>query len=649
MQTAFVDARASVNRVFDTFFVPPTVESVDVWADENRVLPKETSAESGPWRTDRTPYARQIMRDLSDDSPYEDIVLMCSTQLVKSETGLNWLGSIIDQTPAPMMIVQATVDTAKRYSRQRVGPMIAACPTLRHKVKDSRSRDSGNTLQMKEFPGGVLVITGANSAAGLASMPARFIHFDERDDYPDDVDGQGEPTRIARARQDTFFRRKRLISSSPKRPKGESRIESDFQSGTRFYFEVPCPHCDAEQRLNFEHLSMAGDAAVYTCPHCGADVDEYHKNDMLAAGKWVAENPGAKVRSYHLNSLYSPLGWLSWQALLEEYDEAKLALDRGDDAPMKAFKNTRLAETFEEKTDKVDGGDLKDRAEDYPLREVHRRALLLTAGVDVQDNRFEISVYAWGPQEESWIVDHAILFADPSQKAAWDKLDDYLQSTFESTEGLSIPIEAAAVDTGGHFTHEVYAFTRRRRRYFAVKGAERPGLPVKGKSSLQDVNWQGKIIPKGVRLHFVGTDSAKDLLHNRLRMKREGAGYIHLCKELSDDFFEGMTSEHRVKVKTARGIRSAWAKKKGNGRNEPWDCAVYALFAAHSIDVPRYTEKMWEIRRKLLARRKEPHREPATPSAIPVEAESAEPGVQQKLARVHRPPRARRGGFVSNW
>jgi phage terminase large subunit GpA-like protein len=639
--------RQFIDAMLAKHFAPRIVVPVDQWADENRVLPRETSAEAGPFRTDRTPYARQIMRDLSDDSPFEDVVLMCATQLVKSETGLNWLGSIIDQTPAPVMVVQATVETGKRYSRQRIASMIRSSKALKGKVRDARERDSGNTLLMKDFPDGALVVTGANSAAGLASMPAQYIHFDERDDYPDDVDGQGDPTKIARARQDTFLRRKRLTSSTPKRAKGRSRIEEEFKAGTRFYYHVACPDCTESFRFEFEGLVMAESGTVrYACPHCGSLIDEHHKTEMLAAGEWIAEDPNAKARSYHLNSLYSPLGWLSWRALVDEYNEALEAQKLGNDAPMKAFLNTRLAKTFEEKTDKLESDDLRERAEDYPLRQVPAMACALTAGVDVQDNRFEVTVYAWAPREESWVVDYTQLHCDPASDSAWQKLDDYLKSTFVAADGRRLPVAAAAIDTGGHFTHQVYAFCRNRKRTFAVKGAERPGLPVKGKSSTVDVNYRGKIIPNGVRLWFVGTDSAKDLLHNRMRMKHEGPGFLHVSDELPDEFFEGMTSEERKRIKTARGMRSTWVKKSSNARNEPLDCTVYALFAAHVLDLPRYTETMWNRlrQRQEKARDAAPEQVEAETQGLPAAPVSAPPATAR---RVFQPQRS--GGFVTRW
>ncbi|MFA5941426.1 MAG: phage terminase large subunit family protein [Sinimarinibacterium sp.] len=631
-----------------THFVPRQLDHIDVWADANRVLPKETSAEHGHFRTDRTPYARQILRDLSDDSPCEDVVLCCATQLVKSETGLNWLGWIIDQNPGPVMIVQATVENGKRYVHQRINPMIRNCPSLRSKVKEARSRDSANTTFMKQFPGGFLVITGANSGAGLASMPARFLHFDERDDYPDDVDGQGEPTKIARSRQDTFRRRKRLTSSAPKRAKGDSRIVKEFEAGTRFYYHVRCPHCTHQQRLIFERLKrVSDDAAAYACSSCSALIAEHHKEALLAGGEWVAEAPLAKVRSYHLNSLYSPLGWLSWSALLAEYEEAVQAVERGDDELLRTFVNLRQALAYEERNDKVDKDELSKRAEAYPLRRIPRGGLVLIAGVDTQDNRFEIVVYAYGEDEECWVVDYTVLFGDLAQPDVWTKLDGYLQTRFPHEDGQTLGIEAAVMDTQGHFTHEVYNFCRYRRRMFAIRGVSRPNLPIKGRSSMVDVNYRGKIIKSGARLWQVGVDRAKDLLHNRLRIAQPGPGFIHVSNELPEPFFGGMASEQRVRKKTAHGFRHVWEPKPETPRNEPWDCSVYALFGAQALDLHKYTPAMWQRLRDRVA---PVQGNMFTPSIEPPSANAAEVTEQRvvqtpapaRRARTQSPGRAKR-------
>ncbi|HMV67574.1 MAG TPA: phage terminase large subunit family protein [Myxococcota bacterium] len=608
-----------VSSLFRAYLRPRESLTVDAWADRCRVLAGETSAEPGPWRTDRTPYLRQIMEDLSDDAQYEEVVLQFGTQLGKSESGLNWIGYCIDHDPGPMMLILPTVDIAKRFSKQRLAPMVRETPTLRARIRDSRSRDSGNTTLVKEFPGGLLVVTGANSAAGLASMPSRVLYADEVDDYPDDVDGQGEPLGLATARQDTFARRKRLLSSSPKRPPGLSTIEARFHAGTRFRYEVPCPHCRAFQVLEWggkevpHGLKWIGNepsTAHYVCRHCGVVIEEHAKAAMLAGGRWAAENPLAAVRSYHLSSLYSPLGWLSWATIVREFLEAAAALVDGKTAPMKTWRNTRLALTWAEPGARLQVHALKERAQRagaHRLRDVPAPVAILTAGVDVQDNRVEVSVWGWGPGEECALVDHQVIPGDPAQDDLWLRMDDYLATRFRHAGGGTIGVEAVALDTGGHFTHTVYSYVRARspgrridaggqvwvQRVYAVKGQDRPGLPVKGKGTSVDVNYRGKMVQRGVQLWMVGVNSAKDWLYARLRQERAGPGYVHLPADVTEEWCEQMTVESRVQARTARGIRMVWKCPPGK-RNEAWDCAVYALFAAHAIGVERMTAPMWQ-------------------------------------------------------
>ena len=618
--------RDLVLALFRQYLQPRESLDVDEWADRYRVLGGETSAEPGLWRTDRTPYLRQIMRDLSSESLVEEVVLQFGTQLGKSESGLNWLGYCIDHDPGPMMLILPTVDIAKRFSKQRLAPMVREAPVLRSKIRESRSRDSGNTTLVKEFPGGLLVVTGANSAAGLASMPSRVLYADEVDDYPDDVDGQGEPLGLAVARQDTFARRKRLLSSSPKRPPGFSTIEARYNAGTRCRYWVPCPHCGEHQVLEWggkevgHGLKWIGNdpsTAHYVCRHCGALIEEHHKPAMLAAGEWRGENPLASVRSYHLSSLYSPLGWLSWATIVREFLEAAAALVAGKTAPMKTWRNTRLALTWAEPGARLAVHTLRERAKldgAHWMRCVPASGLALTAGVDVQDNRLEVSVWGWGSGDEVALVDHQVLPGDPAQADLWERLDAYLGSRFVHELGGTLGIEAVGIDTGGHFTHTVYGYVRDRspgrrlevhgqvwvQRFYALKGLDRPGMPVKGKSSPVDVNQRGKLIQRGVQLWLVGTNSAKDWWYARLRQERPGPGFVRVPADITDDWCEQMTVESRVQARTARGIRMVWACPPGK-RNEAWDCAVYALFAAHALGLDKYTQPMWDRLRERIA------------------------------------------------
>lgn len=672
MIAGLCDAAAVVDRVFSQHLTFPPHLTVAEWADRNRTLPRKTSSEPGPWRTDRTPYLRQILDDLSEDSGFETVALQFGTQLGKSECGLNWNGYTIDHAPGPMMTIQPTVDLAKRYSRQRVSAMIESTPALRSRIKDSRSRDSGNTVQLKEFSGGIWVLTGANSAAGLASMPARYMHADEIDDYPLDVDGQGDPIQIATARQDTFSRRKNLFTSSPKRPKGFSAIESLRLAGTDFRYQVPCPDCGRYQELvwadepgdpGLKFRDNDPETATYVCAGCGVEIAEHHKGRMLAAGIWVPMNPGRLVRSYLLSSLYSPLGWCSWKKIVKEHLGAIQRRDQGDIGPYKAWVNTRLAKTYAETGARISEDWLRKRVGSLAAGTVAEGCYVLTAGVDVQDNRLEVGVWGWGPGDEGCVVGHFVIWGDPArtqrlpdgQPTVWERLDDLLRTRFEHAldKSASLPVEAVGVDTGGHCTHAVYNYCRARsamvvsdagrtwvRRTYAIKGEDRkPGTPIKGKASNQDVNWEGQIVKAGVKLWKVGTNSAKDWLHAHLRMEVPGAGFIHIPTGLPDEWFGQMTAEQRMMVRTSAGHRMVWVCENGK-RNEALDCAVYALFSAHALDLNRYTSASWDrLRDRIVPKQVSLFEAPARAVAPEAPAEGAVASPERRRSADQRPAR----------
>ena len=648
------DAGAFLRELLAVHLAPEPTLTVSQWADKHAVLPAVASAERGRYRVERIPFMRAILDDLSVSSPVREIAVIKGTQLGFSTAGLVWMGYVIDQVPAPMMIVQPTVDTAKLYSQQRVTPMILDTPTLAGKVSEPRSRDAVNTTFVKEFDGGILRLTGANSGTGLRSMPARYVHRDEIDEYPDDVDGQGDPLQIIAARTDTFALTKKIFDTSTPTIRNLSKIERRFLQGDQRYYHVPCPHCGHRQRLVWANLrwpSGRPEEAAYACESCGAMIEEHQKTAMLAAGEWVASNPAAPawMRSYHLSSLYSPVGWVAWAQLAQEWEAAQLEKNRGNIQPLKAFVNTRLAETWAEEVEETTSGELAARAERYPIRQVPVGGLVLVAGVDVQDNRFAILVWAIGRGEEMWVVDHVELTANPADERDWEKLAAYLTTTFEHAAGGKMAIEAAAVDTGGHFTHQAYAFCRlhARRKVLAVRGETRQGMPVKGRSSMQDVNWRGKVLKHGVKLWHVGTDTAKDLFYGRLKVTQEGPGRVHFPQGLALDFYDQLTAEVRVLQKTAQGEQHRWVKRRA--RNEALDCTVYAIFAAHVLDLHRYTEAMWARLEALVnprvadlfaapapAGEEAPVEPRAVAASVGIDAPGAEPDILGMIARFRR-------------
>lgn len=630
-------------------FAPPPALTVSQWADAYRMLSSKGAAEPGPYRSERTPYLREPMDLLSERSSVEQVVLMFGAQVGKSESGNNWLGYIIDICPGPVMAVQPTTDTAKRYSRQRITPMIEETPRLRARVKENRSRDDANTTLAKDFPAGTLVIAGANSAAGLRSMPVRFLFLDEIDAYPLDVDGEGDPVSLAERRTATFGRRKILKTSTPT-VRGFSRIEQAFEAGDRCRYHVPCPHCGTHQVLRWGNVKWQRDdvgapipgSVRYACEACGTLLGEHEKPYMLAHGRWQGERDRVGVASFHLSALYSPLGWYSWEQAVAEFYDANEAAKAGDVSRLKVWTNTVLAETWEDEGDRVSEHELAKRAEDLPRRQAPSWALMLTAGCDVQADRVEVYVWAWGRGERSCIIEREIVYGSPADDGTWQRVDEFLLASFQHASGAHLKIDAAAVDSGGHHTQEVYNFCRARayRRVIAIKGASQSGKAIIGKPSDLDVTYRGVKLRRGVKLWPIGTDTAKATLYGRLRLTEPGPGYVHLGRWMPAEVFEQLTAERLVTKYHKGRPRLEWMKPGGR-RNEALDCAVYALAAAHHLGMPRWREPDWS-RLEGRIRQAELIADPAP------QAEHTEPAAEQ-AAPAPQPPRIKRIGRVGGF
>lgn len=551
--------------------------TVSEWSDKYRRLSSKASAESGVWRTDRTPYLKEIMDRLSPSDPIQRIVFMKGSQVGGSEAMFNWLGYIVHLMPAPTMLVLPTEQLAERISKQRITPLIDESPVLRERISPARERDSGNALLTKDFRGGFLNITGANSAVGLRSMPIRFLMCDEVDGFPKDVSNEGSPVDLAEKRTTTFSRRKILLVSSPT-VKDDSRIESEYlMSDQRRYF-IPCPHCGFMQWLQWKHLKFEDPKDVqYQCESCTALIEERFKSEFLAKGEWrpTSKEWDGRTVGYHLSSLYSPLGWKSWAEVAEEFLKV-----RADAPRLKTFVNTVLGETWEEDyATKVGANDLQKRAELYKKDMAPAGSVVLTAGVDIQDDRVEITIVAWGHEEESWVVSHEKIMGDPAGPEIWRQLDDLLFRPVAHEMVDPLMIQAIAIDSG-HHTHEVYQYARERQRrgVIAIKGQSQKGKPAIGKPSIVDLNFRGQILKRGARVYPVGSDTIKSTVFGRLKHNQPGPGYIHFHDTLNTEYFTQFTSEKLV-TRYVKGfpIRE-WTKKSG-ARNEALDCFVYSYAA----------------------------------------------------------------------
>ncbi len=573
--------------------------SVSKWADACRFLSQTASGEPGPWRTVRTPYLREIMDCLSPDSPVEKVVFMKGAQIGGTEAGNNWIGYVIHHAPGPMLAVQPTVEMAKRWSKQRIAALIESTPVLRERIKDARSRDSGNTVQSKEFPGGILVMTGANSAVGLRSMPVRYLFLDEVDAYDFDVDGEGDPVGLAMQRTITFANRKVFLVSTPT-IQGFSRIEIEYEQSDKRRFWVPCPYCGEYQLLEEKRLQWEKgkpETALYYCVHCGVGIESHKKPWMNARGEWRAETPGlGKAAGFHLSGLYSP--WRSFEQIAKQKSAAR------DDAAMKVYVNTVEARTWAESGEAPEWQRLYDRRENYRLCTVPAGGLFLTAGVDVQDDRLEVEIVAWGRERESWSIDYRVLQGRPSDKAAWDALDAILNESFTHDSGTRLAIVKLAIDTGGHYTSEVYAWARAKQNdhVLAIKGVHSLGAAI-GLPSHADVTTEGKRKRRGLMIWPVGSSFCKTELYGWLRKDKPTdaqieageafpVGFCHFPK-YPEEYFKQLTAERLVTKKDPRGFpRREWHKMRE--RNEALDCRVYARAAAAAYGIDRFSDAVWE-------------------------------------------------------
>lgn len=564
---------------------PPPDLTVSEWADRYRKLSPEASAEPGQWRTDRAPYQREIL-DAVTDRRTDTIVVMSSAQVGKTELELNTIGYHIEYDPAPMLSVQPTDTMAETFSKDRLAPMLRDCPKLSEKVQDAKSRNSGNTILHKSFPGGHITMIGANAPSQLASRPIRIVLFDEIDRFPMSAGSEGDPVSLAIKRTTTFWNRKIMMVSTPT-IKGASRIEFEFENSSMEEWNVLCPHCGEYQEFQWERMQYdtENDEVInvegMVCKHCGAIGSETEWKKGLIKGKWVAKHPErVKKRGFHLNEFTSP--WKTWLEIVSDYLDAKKAPET-----LKVWWNTALGLPYEE-LGELDMEDLlAKRREMYNLvdKDAPLDVLVLTASVDVQDNRLEYEIVGWGLNKESWGIKYGVIMGDPGQDHVWDMFDMVLDKTYVRNDGLELKIMTTCIDSGGHFTDEVYKYCKKHeaKRVWAIKGKGGSGIPLIKRPKKRNAT--------GAYLFSIGVDTGKDTITSRLKVKYPGKpGYCHFPIEIDrgydEAYFEGLTAEHRVIRYQGGKTVIKWEKRTSGARNEPFDLRNYASVALEILNPP---------------------------------------------------------------
>lgn len=578
-----------------SMFCPPKKQTVSEWADQNRVLVSESSAEPGRWRTDRAPYQREIMDSFTQPGVWQ-IVIMASSQTGKSEIQLCMMGCAIDNDPGPMLYVQPTDKVAEDYSKRRVQPMINACPTLRNKVYKARSRDAMNTITMKTFPGGSLAIIGANSPSDLASKPVRYIFMDETDRFPVSAGSEGDPQELAERRTETFRDNRKIVKTSTPTIKGRSRIEKDYMNGTQEEWHTQCPYCGEFSFIKFddikfekdEHKTASGEtdyvvrSVVWCCPHCHSQIPEHEAKRLPA--KWVSHNPKALkngIRSFRLNAFMSP--WSDWKDIVWKFLKAQK-----DPEKLKVWHNTMLGESWEVRFENGLEEELYNRREHYDA-EVPNGVLLLTMGMDTQDNRLEYEIVGWDRQGQSWGISRGVIPGRADAPGVWEEVDNLLDREWKTKNGIGLRVLATFIDSGGHHTTSIYKECAKRttKRIWPIKGEKGEGkpecYPMKRASGASEA-----------AKFMLGVDAGKEGIMYEAGIKEPGPRYMHFPLDYhagyNREFFKGLFSE-RMEIHRKNG-KAMIVWEQFYERNEPLDCrnyarAAYRFFNWHFDDLER--------------------------------------------------------------
>jgi phage terminase large subunit GpA-like protein len=588
--------------------------------------------------------------DAISDPLTQEVVVMSSAQVGKTEMINNTVGYFIDQDPAPVLVLQPTIEMSEAWSKDRLAPMLRDTRCLQGKVADPRARDSGNTVRHKTFPGGHITMAGANAPASLASRPIRIVLADEIDRYPASAGTEGDPLSLAVKRTTTFHNRKVIITSTPT-VKGFSRIEMAFNETDQRHYHILCPHCQHPHVLRWGNVIWTKDEpenAHFVCPSCSAPYTDVQKDVAVRraesqGGGWIASAPFKGKAGFHLNELYSP-----WRRLKETV--AEFLVSKPFPERLQVWINTALGETWDAGGEILDENELLTRRERYAA-EVPSRALYLTIGADTQPDRIEAEVVGWGSGEETWSVDYQVFHGDPDipegqPGSPWSMFADYTRKRWKHESGVELAVSMTCIDTGGSNTQAVYDFVKAHKghRIFGIKGFSGENLPIVGAPNRKRSGRKQKKID----LYPVGVDQAKSVVVKRLRIAEPGPGYCHFPEGRDIDYFRQLTAEKMV-TKYVKGFpKREWHKQEGR-RNEALDCRVYA-FAAFVMSPPQMDKIAFRIKTEVAERGFKPEApKPVVISTSEATAQDPEAPIGENATNKPKPRRVRRGSFINQW
>jgi len=570
----------------------------------------------------------------------------------------------IHQDPSSILVVYPTIDSSKSWSREKFTPTVQATPCLKGLIRNARSRDSDNTTLNKKFPGGNITISGANSPSGLRQRSKRIVILDEIDAM--EPNAEGDPITQADARAKNFFNARKGKSSTPT-IKGVSRIEAKYNLSDKQQYFCPCPRCGHFQTLKWSQVKFTFEQpdgttnqdpgkTVYVCDNkaCAAHLSDAERIEMIGdpRSEWRATAPFTGIRGRHMNGLYQIIGKKEvYRTYLHEFVANFLQAKSEGRFALMVWTNTFLAEVWEEQTERIESSELAKRREPYGP-DLPDKILVLTAAVDVQGQWLEADVIGWGPGEESWGVQHRIFPGDPKQAQVWKDLDEFLlNSVWKTISGRELRILSTCIDSG-NLTDYVYSYTKPRfaRRIVAVKGSNLRGEPIVGRLS--------RAGRRKCPVYRIGTDTAKSIIYDRLRLSAPGPGYMHFPSgpeyRYDAEYFAQLVSEE-LTVEWYKGVpRRVWKLPDGR-RNEALDNRVYNE-AALKILSPN-----WEALEKNIASRVKEYQLKTSEQQTPIDTsnvttEKTAEGIGQQMSNPSPPqgkpkvPTFRKpGGFIKGW
>ena len=547
--------------------------TVSQWAEKNRVLP-DGNAIPGPWRNNVTPYLVEIMDTFGDDV-VEKVIFVKPTQVGGTSAMENILGNLIDQAPAPTMIVYPSDDLAERTVDAKLEPMIKACKVLSEKYREHISKK----LQLK-FGTMTVYLNGANSPADLASTNIRDLFLDEVDKYPGASKKEADPVSLAIERTKTYTTNRYIFMTSTPTLKTGHIWKAKKEADAEKHYFVPCPHCGQFIELKFAQIKWPSkdvvpekreraEMASYVCQACGAVITDQHKGKMLEAGRWEyvrksAEHP--KSVAYWINTLYSP--FTRFSEIAYEFMKSK-----DDPELLQNFTNSWLAEPWEDTRLKTNADLVMERQTDVPAWELPEWTKLLTGGIDVQENCLYWTIRAWGDFMTSQNVAHG-------QALSMAEVERVMNTEFKLPSGEKMMVELALMDSGDQ-TDEVYNFCIS--NYDWVRPCKGSSTPLQGHYRISTVDKAGSQA-NGMQLVIVDGGKYKDMIAARMR-RPNGRGSWMVHKDCDLEYAEQVTAEHKITERSKGKVIQKWDVKTSHAANHYLDCEVYAAAAADMQEV----------------------------------------------------------------